>query len=246
MTYLNQEMQQKLDIYSKKYNQQYTKCLFRGIEIPLDGRPEELVRQLFLHFIIKESGLFPDLINIKVESNNHDIEIYKKHQNSNFTPHQTPLVIVEVKREEVNLQNYYNQIQRYLTKAGCHLGILYNYHDIIAFVRKNDEFEINYLESLKDIEELIIPKDNRVAHGLLEFEKAQNGNFDSFIYLIDKYGKYTTNTVTFKIKSEQSEIEGYLFDVRENKIYYKMCGKYSKKSQSFDVQDFEKLIAIRY
>ncbi|TVP65944.1 MAG: hypothetical protein EA343_02220 [Nodularia sp. (in: Bacteria)] len=246
MTYFNEEMRQKLDIYSKKYNQQYTKCLFRGIEIPLNGRPEELVRQLFLHFMIKESGLFPDLINIKVESNNHDIEIYKKHKNSNFTPHQIPLVIVEVKREDVNLQNYYNQIQRYLTKAGCNLGILYNYHEIIAFIRKKNEFEIIYLESLKDIPKLIISKDNSVDNGLLEFENAQNGNFKSFIYLINKYGKYTTNTVTFKMKSEQSEIDGYLFDVRENKIYYKICGKYSKKTQSFDAQDFEKLIAIRY
>ncbi|ULP70449.1 hypothetical protein BDGGKGIB_00065 [Nodularia sphaerocarpa UHCC 0038] len=245
MTYLNEEIQQKLDIYSKKYNQQYTKCLFRGIEIPLNGRPEELVRQLFLHFLIKESGLFPDLINIKVEANNHDIEIYKKHKNSNFTPHQTPLVIVEVKREDVNLQNYYNQIQRYLTKAGCHLGILYNYHEVIAFFRKKHEFEINYLESLKDIQKLIIPTNNR-DNCLLEFEKAQNGNLESFIYLINKYDKSLTNTITFKIKKQKSEINGHSFDVRENKIYYEMFGNYSKKMQSFDCQDFEKLIAIRY
>ncbi|MEH2006681.1 MAG: hypothetical protein V7K81_16215, partial [Nostoc sp.] len=96
------------------------------------------------------------------------------------------------------------------------------------------------------IEDLILQKDNSVEHCLLEFEKAQNGNFESFAYLISKYGKYTTNKVVFKVKQQQSEIEGYFFNIQENKVYYDVCGKYSKKQQSFDYQDFEKLISIAY
>jgi hypothetical protein len=83
MTSFNKEVQKKLDIYTKKNNQAYIKCLIRGIEIPINGRPEELVRQIFIHFLIKESGLFPNRINIKVEANNHDIEIHKKAKNVN-------------------------------------------------------------------------------------------------------------------------------------------------------------------
>ncbi|WP_414546213.1 type I restriction enzyme HsdR N-terminal domain-containing protein [Nostoc sp. CCY0012] len=246
MTYLDQEIQHKLDIYYKKYNHKYTKCLIRGIEIPFNNRPEEFVRQLFLYFLINESGLLPDKVNIKVESNNHDIELYKK-QNPNFSPYQTPLVIVETKREDIYLQNYYGQIQRYLTNAGCNIGILYNFHEIISFTRQGNEFEITYLENIRDIKELILQKyhtnyDDNIFH----FEQAHNGNLNSFIYLIKKYGKYITNTIFFKIKSQLAEIQGCSFMVRDTNIYYKISGQTSQKHESFDFSNFEKLIAIRY
>ncbi|ALF52133.1 hypothetical protein ACX27_03550 [Nostoc piscinale CENA21] len=246
MTSLNQEIQGKLDIYFKKYRQQYTKCLVRGIEISVDGRPEELVRQIFIHFLINQSELLTEKINIKVESNNHDIEIYKSPKNNNFRPHQNPVMIVEVKREEVNLQNHYSQIQRYLTKAGCDIGILYNYHEIIGISRKNHDFEFNRLNSLQEIQKLILHKINQIDDGLLEFGEAQNGNFQSFSYLINKYGRYTTNTFIFKLKNQPNQVEGYLFSIQNNKVYYKICGQYSKKQLSFDSQDFEKLISIIY
>ncbi|MBN3906899.1 MAG: type I restriction enzyme HsdR N-terminal domain-containing protein [Nostoc sp. NMS1] len=243
---LQQEITTKLSRYQKDY-QEYTKCLIRGIQIPINGRPEELVRQIFIHFLIKESRLFPDIINIAVEANNHDIEIYKKQNNDDFKPHQYPLIIVEVKREGVNLKNHYNQIQRYLKNACCYLGILYNYHEIIAFNRKNDHFEIHPFKSLKDIQALILKiNNNDYDDDLLEFKKAQNGNFDSFAYLISRYGNYTTNTVVFKVKQQQAEIEGYFFNMQGNKVYYDVCGKDSKKQSSFESQDFEKLISITY
>ncbi|MEH2141201.1 type I restriction enzyme HsdR N-terminal domain-containing protein [Nostoc sp.] len=241
---LQQEISTKLIKYSKDY-QEYTKCLIREIQIPINGRPEELVRQIFIHFIIKETQLFPDIINIEVEVNSHDVEISKKQKNDNFKPYQSPLIIVEVKREDVNLKNHYNQIQRYLKKSGCDIGILYNYHEIITFTRKDDQFETNRLKSIRDIQTLIL-QSNDNNDDLLEFKKAQNGNFESFAYLISKYGKYTTNKVVFKVKQQQSEIEGYFFNMQENKVYYDVCGKYSQKQQNFDYQDFEKLISIAY
>ncbi|WP_373524653.1 type I restriction enzyme HsdR N-terminal domain-containing protein [Nostoc sp.] len=244
MTDLQQEIDTKLIKYQKDY-QEYIKCLIRGIQIPINARPEELVRQIFIHFLIKETELFPDIINVKVEANHHDVEIYKKQKNDNFKPHQSPLIIVEVKREDVNLKNHYNQIQRYLTKAGCDMGILYNYNEIIAFTRRDDKFEINHLKTLTDIKVLILQKNNN-NDDLLKFEKAQNGNFDTFAYLTSKYGKYTTNKVVFKLKQQQSEIEGYFFTIQGNKVYYDLCGKYSQKQQNFDCQDFEKLISIAY
>ncbi|MDZ8092285.1 MAG: type I restriction enzyme HsdR N-terminal domain-containing protein [Nostoc sp. DedQUE05] len=246
MTYLNEEIQQKLEIYIKKYNQQYIKCLIRGIEIPINGRPEELVRQIFIHFLIKESKLLSDKITIKVEANNHDIEIYKKQKNETFKPHQNPLMIVEVKREDVNLQNYYNQIERYLTNSGCNIGILYNYHEIIALIKKHNQFKIYYPNHLTEIQELILQVNSSIDKDLLEFENAQNGNLESFIYLLQKYGKYTNHTISFKLKHQLLVIDGYLFTIQDNKIYYKICGQYSKKQQVFDCQDFEKLISIIY
>jgi hypothetical protein len=246
MTYLNKEMQEKLVIYSKKYNQKYTKCLVRGIEIPIDGRPEELVRQMFIHFLIKESTLLSDKIKIKVEANNHDIEIYKRQKNESFQPYQNPLIIVEVKREDVNLQNHSNQIERYLTNSDCNIGILYNFHEIITLVKKYNQFEINRDKNLIDIQELILQANSSIDDDLLAFGNAQNGNIESFIYLIKKYGEYTNHRIIFKLKHQLFAIEGNLFYVKQEKIYYKVCGQYPKKHQSFDCQDFEQLISISY
>ncbi|MDJ0736210.1 MAG: type I restriction enzyme HsdR N-terminal domain-containing protein [Nostocaceae cyanobacterium] len=242
---LQTKINQKLNIYTKKYHQQYTKCLIRGIEIPISQRPEELVRQILIHFLMHESGLFPHKIDIKVEVNNHDVEIYKKQTNQKFKPKQNTLMIIEVKREDVDLEKYYNQIQRYLKQSSCDIGILYNYHEIIAFTQKYNNWEIYYLNSLEDIKKLILPKLNSIDNGLSEFEKAQNGNFESFASLAKKYGKYTTHRVVFKLKHQQSAIAGYFFEIKENKIYYKKCGEYAQK-ESFDYQDFERLISITY
>lgn len=245
MIYLNKEMRDKLNMYTKN-NQKYTKCLVRTIEIALDGRPEELVRQMFLHYLIEESGLLSNKIHIKVESNNHDIEIYKREENHNFNPHQAPLIIVEVKKEDVILQNHYPQIQRYLTRACCNTGILYNYHELIFLKKRNKYFEINRLKDFKDVKKLILKESSIIDCNLLIFEKAQNGDFESFASLINKYGKYTTNTIVFKLKNQPLELKGYFFKVQGNKVYYDPCGQFANKQQCFDSQGFEKLVSITY
>ncbi len=247
MANLRDEMHKKLKIYTKEYQQEYTKCLMRGIEIPIQGRPEEVVRQIFLYFMIKESNLFPDIINIKVEVNNHDIEICKKSKNDNFKPYQSPLMIVELKREDINLKNYYDQIQRYMKKASCPLGILYNFHEIIAFFRKGEQFAVKDINNLKDIESLILQNNHHIDHDVLTFEKAEKGNFESFKYLVGKYGKYTTNRIVFQLKQSKAKIAGYFFNIQGNTVYYQLSGgKYAQKPQSLDYQDFERLISITY
>ncbi|PHM05879.1 hypothetical protein [Nostoc sp. 'Peltigera malacea cyanobiont' DB3992] len=81
---------------------------------------------------------------------------------------------------------------------------MYNYHEIIAFTRKDNNFEVNHLKSLTDIKALILQSNNHKYDDLLEFEKAQNGKFESFIYMISKYGKYTTNKREFGIRKGQT------------------------------------------
>lgn len=245
MVYLNAEMQRNLDIYPRN-NQRYIRCLIRKTEIAIDGRPEELVRQMFIHSLIKESELLADKIHIKVEANNHDIEIHKIEKNHDFKPHQAPLIIVEVKREDATLQNHHAQIKRYLTRACCNVGILYNYHKIILFHKKDNGFEINYLRDFGEVKQVILKESSIINCNLLEFNKAQNGDFESFAFLISKYGKYTTNTIVFKLKNQSSELKGYFFKVQGNKVYYDLCGQYSKNQQVFDALDFEKLVSIKH
>lgn len=245
MVYLNAEMQRRLNIYLVN-NQQYLRCLIRNLEIAIAGRPEELVRQLFIHYLIQESTLLQGKINIKVEANNHDIEIHKRELNPNFKPYQPPLIIVEVKREDVNLQNHYAQIKRYLTRACCNIGILYNSHEIILFNKKDNDFEINYLENFREVEQVILKETAIPDYNLLGFEKAQKGDFESFTYLFGKYGKYTTNTIVFKLRNQPLELKGYFFRMQENKVYYDPCGQFANRQQFFDRQDFEKLVSITY
>ncbi len=61
MSYLNDEMRRRLNTHSRN-NQEYIRCLIRKIEIPINGRPEELVRQMFLHYLIQESKSLTDKI----------------------------------------------------------------------------------------------------------------------------------------------------------------------------------------
>lgn len=245
MTGLNEEVSKTLNIYKKNYTE-YTKCLIRRKEIVIDGRPEEKVRQLFIYFLVNKSNLFPNKISIKVESNNHDIEIYKTVTNTYFNPYSPPTMIVEVKREEEDLYNHESQIERYLKKSSAEIGILYNYHEIIAYTKQNGIFKSQYLNSLENIPPLILQSSNKLETDTLEFQKAKNGNFESFTYLVNKYGKYKLNTIIFMLKGEEFPISGYFFEIQNEKVYCHVYGKSSKKQQIFNSQEFERLISITY
>ncbi|MFN6466220.1 MAG: hypothetical protein RMZ41_031000 [Nostoc sp. DedVER02] len=142
-----------------------------------------------------------------------------------------------------DLQNHEEQIERYLKKSGSEIGILYNYHDIIAYTKKDAVFTSSYLNSLKDIPPLILQNSNKLEKDILEFEKAVNGSFDSFIYLIKKYGEYKLNTIIFRLKSEQLPVLGAFFESKDHQVNYLRNGKIR---QSFNSQDFEKLVSIIY
>jgi hypothetical protein len=245
MTTLNEEVSETLNIYKRNYTE-CTKCLIRGREIFLDGRPEEKVRQLFIYFLVNKSKLFPNNINIKVEFNNHDIEIHKTVINKSFNPYCPPIMIVEVKREEENLSNHKAQIERYLKKSCAEIGILYNYSEIIAYTKQDGVFTSKYLNSLEDIPPLILQSSNKLERDTSEFEKAITGNFNSFTYLANKYGKYKLNTIIFKLKGQELPVSGYFFEIHGEKVECYVYGKSPKKKQSFNSQEFEKLISITY
>lgn len=245
MTHLCEKLFKKLNIYQKNYSK-YTKCLVRGHEIKIDICGEEIVRQGLLYFLIKESGLFPNLIDIKVEYNYHDIAVYKNIKNQYFMPLQPPVMIVEVKRKSENLLNHESQILRYLNESCSEMGILFNCNEIIAYIKEKTDFTRNDLKCLTNIPPLIVQGCNKLENDVSEFEKAQNGSFDSFIYLSSKYGKYALHKISFKLKNNQVPIEGCFFRFNDNKVYYDIYGKYSRQQIFFEYQDFERLVSIIY
>ena len=236
----------RLEIYEKTYSQ-YTKCLIREKEIILTGRPEEKVRQALLYFLVQQSGLFPNIVNVQVEYNDLDIAIYKAIENHDFQPFQPPLMIIEVKREEENLLNHENQIRRYLKESCSKMGLLFNCNQIIAYQKEDSGFTRKYLDCITDIPPLIWQSCNQQKSDISKFEKAKKGSWDSFIYLIDKYGKRSTNKILFKLESMPEPLVGCFFSYSENNVYYDVYGIYSRKQKLFfKERDFERLVSIIY
>ncbi|MEH2045103.1 MAG: hypothetical protein V7L12_17810, partial [Nostoc sp.] len=114
---------------------------------------------------------------------------------------------------------------------------------VTIYTKKDTVFTSNYLNSLKDIPPLFLQSSNKLEKDILEFEKAVNGSFNSFIYLIKKYGEYKLNTITFRLKHEQLPISATFFESQDHQVNYLKNGK---KRQSLNSQDFEKLVSIIY
>ena len=97
------ELLGKLHFYKRDYAS-YTRCLSRGIELLVSGRPEEVVRQALLYYLIHGSGLYPGRVDISVEQDNLDIALYRRPEEESFFPCWPPVVIIEVKRERGAMQ----------------------------------------------------------------------------------------------------------------------------------------------
>ena len=243
-----QQILEKLNIYERNYTL-YTKCLHREIEILISNKPEEKIRQIFLYFLINQSGLFPSLINLRVEYNNLDIAIYKNFELEDFRLFQPPTAIIEVKREEENLLDHVNQLTRYLEEQRSYLGILFNGSNLILFKRSSEEsiFHRSYLTSMQDLSIILQEALNNLDNDLLKFQEAKNGDINSFVYLITKYGKYTQHKISFLINDSCEVILGCCFSCDQDYIYYDFYGKYSRKKRfSFKHHSFDSLISIIY
>ena len=241
------EIHSKLWIYERNYLQ-YTKCLCRGIELLLSGKPEEVVRQVLLYFLMRESGLFPDTIDVKTEHNNLDVAVYKPPTEEHFRPLQAPLAIVEVKREEAHLSDHEDQLFRYMNEQRTSVGVLFNGNEIIVYEKGPEGVPAKCcLESLSELRDLLQRVACRDEVDFCTFQRARNGDVDSFIYLASKYGKYTLHKFTFTLKSAPVPITGCCFRLQEQHVYYDVYGKYTpKKRFGFDRCEFERLLSVIY
>jgi hypothetical protein len=243
-----QEILEKLNIYERNYTL-YTKCLCREIEIFISNEPEEKIRQIFLYFLINQSGLFPELISLRVEYSNLDVAIYRNFEFEDFRPFQPPTAIIELKREEEKLLDYVDQLTRYLNEQRSCMGVLFNGSNLIVFERSDEEsnFSRSYLDSIKDFPIILRGALNKPNNDFLKFQEARNGDINSFVYLIKKYGKYTQHKISFLLKNSCEVVLGCCFSCDKDYIYYDLYGKYSRKKRfSFNYHSFDRLISIIY
>ena len=156
-------------------------------------------------------------------------------------------MIIEVKREEENLLNHETQLLRYLQEFRSELGLLFNCNQIIGYIKEDSGFTRNQLGCITDIPPLILQSYNRLESDISKFEEAKKGSLNSFIYLVNKYGKRATNKIAFQLKSMSVPIVGCFFSFNDNKVYYDIYGKYSQKQKIFfEHQDFDSLVSISY
>jgi hypothetical protein len=237
----------KLCIYERDYIR-YTKCLSREIEVQLSARPEELVRQVLLYFLLNDSGLCPHTIEVKTEYNNLDVAVYKPYVEENFHICRAPLTIIEVKREEANLADHEDQLLGYMRERRTSHGVLFNANDIIHYERMPDrQFNKRNLNSLGEIGELLRDLARCTDPDVAAFQRARDGDVGSFIYLIEKYGRYTLHRFAFTLKNRPEPIAGCCFGVDGQRVRYDVYGKYAaKKRFTFELSEFDRLQSVIY
>jgi hypothetical protein len=237
----------KLCFYERDYLR-YTKCLSRGIEVQLSARPEELVRQVLLYFLLEDSGLCPNTIEVKTEYNNLDVALYKPYVEEYFRTCRVPLMIIEVKREEANVADHEDQLLGYMRERRTVHGVLFNANETIHYERKPErQFTKRSLNSLGELGELLRHLAHHADPDIAAFQRARDGDVDSFVYLFEKYGKYTLHRFTFTLKSKPAPIAGCCLTADGQRVCYDVYGKYTaKKRFAFERSEFDRLQSVIY
>ena len=228
---------------SERDHLRYTECLIRQLEILLTNEPEEEVRQAFLYFIINNyPDILKSLVDIIIEHHDVDIAILKKPNDSNFNPTRTPLLLIEVKRNDVNLRDHQAQLTKYMTELRCSRGALFNFTEILIYEKTSITYELcKVFDHLDTFIRYISSAASEEDGDLEAFYMACNGNFDAFRHLTTKY-KYSR--ATFVIQEYAASIEGFIFSYNGDEVFYDRVGHYAKKKHKFVSSHFIKLLSL--
>ncbi len=214
----------------------YIDCVIRKQRILLF--PEEKVRQAILLFLINYTEITPDNYVFKVEYNNLDIAIYHKPKVLEFQPIRRPLLIIEVKRKNEDILKHVPQLLNYLDLNSCNDGILANCQQLYLYSKnykyKKKQFNLTMLNGYF----ASCQSDGNVKY----FELAQCGDVDSFVLLVNKYGR--TNKIRFLCSDYKIPIDTHLVSQISNYIIFDFCGRYQKKQTKILKNSFVKLISI--
>ena len=215
----------------------YTNCLVRNKEVILF--PEEKIRQAFLLYLFSSISSYRKDFIIKCEYKTLDIAIYRKNGNEQFQPFNSPILIVELKRKSAYLINHENQLLNYLDIHFCDTGILCNCKDMYICSKENN-FKRRKTNILA-VTQLLRNKES--ALDLKLFESATKGDLDSFLELIQKYGR--SNKFRFVCSGFNTPIEAFMLSLSSNYIIFDFCGLRSRNKQPrTDKRNFIRLISI--
>jgi len=230
---------QPIEIYEYSVdNVIYTDCIIRKRKVVL--YPEEQVRQALILYMLRFTSINTDNYIIKVEYKNLDIVIYQKYKIKEFQPALNPILIIELKSQHVDILSFEYQLINYLNLNSCDNGILANCKQMYLYSKVN-----NFIKKPITLYELdgFLPQNNNIDKDIDIFESARNGDIDSFLKLVEKYGK--SNTITFQCSTYKMPIDTFLVSHSMNYIFFDFCGIKSKRKQpKINKNDFVKLISI--
>jgi len=217
----------------------YIDCLVRERCIML--LPEEEIRQLVLTYIYRYSKIDIEKFLIKVEHNSLDIAFYLNYSQLSFSPSQCPHIIFEVKRAFTYLSDCSDQLENYMRRFKCQYGVLTNGNEIL-FVENRTSFK-DIQVNIQQLEERINNIPLNVIEDKNNFELAQNGEVEAFLYLIRKFGK--TSKFTFVSQEYPIPVTAFFFELISDRIFFNFCNVVSSRKQPKILkQNFLKLISI--
>lgn len=236
----------RLQFYERD-GMQYARCLCRGTEVVISGRPEEIVRQTLLHYLICESGLIPNEVELAVERHNVDIAVLKLYSSDCFRPLRHPLLVIEVKRDGFDLPQAREQLARYMRERKTEVGVLFNGSGLLVCDTSLESAGtfISH-ESLDVLKVKIVELLARENSELEVFHAACGGDVASFVKIVDRYAKHTLHKITFALASSGEPITGCCFTSNGTHIMYNIYGRYSKRRFDFRRSEFGRLISVVY
>ena len=225
----------------------YTRCLSRGNEVQVSGRPEEVVRQSLLYYILNQSGLCPECVGVRAETQNLDIALYKPTKDERFRLSRGPLAIIEVKRRGAHLPDHEKQLLEYLGTHRCNVGFLYNGDELFVHERGQVGWAARQLNTLTQLDALVRNTATQDDPDYGTFQLAAEGSLDSFLRLAHAHGRYTLHSFKFTLKNDPNPITGCCFRVRQGVVHYDVCGMFTvKQVPQFRPDQFDKLLSVIY
>lgn len=223
-------------------------------EKPIVNNPEELVRQSLLSFLIKHCTEYNVKceISIAVEHESMDIAIYLMINNEDFNPNIPPILIIETKRNNINLDTISNedQLTKYIELKKCRFGILFNGNSAFFYEKQQQGCQKKEIFDFSEILEII--KKQTVSQKKIfdvhyqYFNQAILGHYESFLELIKIYG-LSNSKIKFLYRKNKQLLQstGIIFHIKENEILFRNQGFYTKKCSSITRNEFDRLISIK-
>lgn len=225
----------------------YTRCLARGNEVQVSARPEEVVRQTILYHILNRSGLCPECVYVRAETQHLDVALYKPPADERFRLSRGPIAIIEVKRRESHLPDHEQQLLDYLATYRGSVGFLYNGDVLFAYERGQAGWAARQLSTLADLDSLVKSTASQYDPDYVTFQLAAEGDFESFLRLAQAYGRYTLHNFTFTLKNDPNPIAGCCFRIRQGVVHYDVCGIFTMKQvPCFHPDQFGQLLSVIY
>ena len=224
--------------------------------------PEEQVRQAILWFLSEGSihaRTWAGQFRLGVERRSMDLAAYYAEQDDDrrFSP-EVPVFIAETKqirRACTNDSSTTDQLKTYLCRERCRDGFVFNGREAAWMVASgplgNATWNMECLADLNGLETRIQTAVARVSAEFLgdkaTFLRAEDGDFDAFRLLVDRFGSDPATTFVLSRQDSGSPVRVQAHSIRHansNQVTYRSRRIASRHRQQLCRQEFRSLLSV--